>query len=186
MTSMSNESPAPLYPPRGSSEPPSRKAAGSVVSFPSASSAQPSGIGSPRLCARKMWPAATWVVAMSSTSSSGGSVGMAMQMGLVETNFSLPPQGATMASPLVKAQVMSPARAPRSAQYPWEPLWLDSRMPVQQAPLALARSIVASMAKSHTTWPRPLSPSTTTVVGDSETTWGRACVFTNPAVRRSR
>ena len=58
--------PYPLWPPNGSSAP-FRPAAGSVVPWPCSSTAQPSGIDWPRRAAFASWPAATMLVATSST-----------------------------------------------------------------------------------------------------------------------
>ena len=81
--SISIARPEPLGPANGSMTPRSA-VAGSVVGRPASSSAQPSGIGSPRSAARRTWPRAAMLLAMSSTQGArSGPAGTATAIGLV-------------------------------------------------------------------------------------------------------
>src|SRR5918992_2729707 len=90
---------------------PSRAAAGSVVGAPSASTAQPAGIGSPRCLARYTLPRATAVLAMSMTRTSWPPAGAAIDHGLVPTVLRRPPQGAMAGLALVVRMATQPSRA---------------------------------------------------------------------------
>ncbi len=113
--------PDPLCSPNGSSAPPPsagerpKNVPGSVESRPAASMIQPSGTFFPSLSATRTLPAATRLVAKSSTKGGLPSwPGKVMQIGSVPSRPAMPPQGATRPgtiSTLTKKIATSPASA---------------------------------------------------------------------------
>ena len=83
----------------------------SVVGRPSASSAQPSGMGLPSRAAAWILPMAVTVVEMSSIIGLSSSAGTATMMGLVPSRLSVPPKGATQRTVLQPMMAISPSRA---------------------------------------------------------------------------
>ena len=108
MSSTTSASIAPLVPPSGSIEP-SRPAFGSVVGWPSPSSAQPSGIALPSLAATISLPRATSDSDRSISNGAAARRGNTAAIGLVPKSGRLPPAAAMAAGELPIASPTSPA-----------------------------------------------------------------------------
>src|SRR5512142_902749 len=120
---------------------PSIAARGSVVGRPSASSAHPCGIGSPRCRARYTLPRATAVLAMSRIMGACLPAGAAMDHGLLPILFARPPHGAIDGLALVERKPMQPALAASRVQYIAVPKWLELRTATAPRPCRFARAI---------------------------------------------
>src|ERR1019366_9214037 len=102
-----------------------------VVGTPSESNAQPAGIsGCPLRNALKTRPAATVVVAISSSHGPGTDT----QIGLVPTRPCLPCQGGTMGEALQNTIPICPAARIFRAHQAAAPKWLDSRATTSAIP----------------------------------------------------
>src|SRR5580704_8285915 len=109
-----------------------------VVGTPSTSKAQPAGISSlPLINALKILPAATVVVAISSSQGPGTD----MQIGLVPIRPTFPCHGGTIGEALQKTSPICPAARIFCAHQAAAPKWLDSRATTIPAPLAAARRL---------------------------------------------
>ena len=138
---------APLVPPAASIVPDSAALA-SVVGRPSASSAQPSGIGSPCWAAFMMRPRATLLSARSITSGGASRRGKAAAIGLVPKSGRLPPGAGIEAGALAKASATSPFSAMRATGMPMAPEWLLLVTPAKLMPCSRVRSIASASAIS--------------------------------------
>src|SRR5690606_8862462 len=107
-TSIIHDSAAPLTPPKGSMTP-LNAAAPSVVGLPSASSARPGGIASPRCAANFNLPRATVDIAISTRNGGPSPVGAPKAKGLVPKKAFRAPQGGRAGEALVNTSPMQPA-----------------------------------------------------------------------------
>ena len=119
---------------------PASAASGSVVGRPSASSAQPTGIGSPRALAATMAPRATAEVDRSTTIGARPGSGQAKAIGLVPKVGRDPPHGAIAAGVLANRIATSPRAASASTGRPAAPQWCERRMGAAASPCARAMS----------------------------------------------
>ena len=119
-TSTISARPYPLAPPSGAIMP-SIAACGSVVGWPDASRAQPSGIGPPREAALSTFTRAVALVAMSRMIGSSRVRGTPKANGLVPKTGRLPPHGGISADELAKPRPTSPRRARWSTNQPTTP-----------------------------------------------------------------
>ncbi len=109
-----------------------------MVGRPSASTAQPSGIGSPRCLAETMLPRATFDRERSTTTGSRPGRGQAKAMGLVPNTARLPFQGAMAAGVLAKSRATRPRLARSSTNSPAAPQWCERRIAAAARPLSRA------------------------------------------------
>ena len=98
----------PSSPPKGSIAPPAASSFGSVVGFPSLFRIHPSGTSVPLAFARLIFPAATALVAMSRKNGPSRLLGIAMEIGLVPSLFSRPPNGPTALADRPESAVIIP------------------------------------------------------------------------------
>ncbi len=127
--------------------------------------------------ALKTLPAATVVVAISSSHGPGSD----MQMGLVPTRPSLPCHGGTIGEALHTTMPIMPAALIFCAHQAAAPKWLDSRATTMPSPCARASRIACAQQVSAIHWPTPFWPSSSTQAPDSETTRPSAAGSISPA-----
>src|SRR6185503_17237314 len=137
---------APFAPPIGNRLPCSIASLGSVVGLPCRSSAQPSGMRSPRRIAIMMRPRTTVVRARSITIGGFPLLGKTAATGLVPKRAFLPPHAGIAAGELVKAKPAMPASATGRRWMPSTPTCALLRMPAKPMPLRRARWIASSIA----------------------------------------
>ena len=162
MTSTSNASAEPLCSAAGIIEPASAARA-SVVGWPSASSAQPRGIGSPACAAAFTRTQATADDERSATTGGPSRRGAAQAIGLVPKNGRMPPAGAISDDELANISATSPCSASRSTNQPSTPAEYECVIASTPTPQVLVASTSGSRPASNAGWQKPLAASTTTV-----------------------
>ena len=176
-----------VRPPSGAIEPTSATL-GSVVTRPSGSSAQSSGIGSPALAASTTLPRATVDTDRSITSGgrfspSGPSArGQAKAIGLVPYSAVAPPQGAIAAGVLEKASAISPRLAASSTWWPATPKWWLCLMPMATIPVSPTMPAAASRPSRIAGNAKPIRESTSSTAAAVRVTVGSAKPSTLPFI----
>ena len=107
------------------------------------------------LCATRILPCATALVAMSRMNGGSFGIGMPTVIGLVPKRASAPPKGATMEREmtLVKCIEISPSATACSAHWPMRHRWCERPRPMTHMPCCFARAMPISIASSPITWP---------------------------------
>ncbi len=144
---------------------PARAASALVVGWPSASSAQPSGIGCPFWAAAMILPRATFDKEMSTTTGCPPSMGAAKAMGSVPKSGCRPPHGAIAAGALATMSATSPVSASVSTVRPATPQWWERLMPAMAMPCARAMPGRCSSASSIAGKAKPCAASTASAPG---------------------
>ena len=179
ITSTSSANADPLCSAAGTIEPASAARA-SVVGRPSASSAQPSGIGSPACAAAFTRTHATADDERSATTGGASRRGAAQAIGFVPKNGRTPPAGAISEDELANIIATSCSSASRSTNHPSTPAEYEWVMASTATPQVRAASTSGARPASNAGWQKPLPASTTTVAGRGRVTMGTASPRTLP------